>query len=485
MSDRPNIVFLLADDLGWRDLACYGSTFYETPNLDRLAREGMTFTDAYAACPVCSPTRASLLTGQYPAQVGVTNYIDFKGNTHPSRGKLIDAPYLHHIPTTHTTYAKALRDRGGYQTWHVGKWHCGGESSLPQDHGFEVNIGGCEWGAPGQQGYFSPWGMPDPELQKANEQLEPGRYLDDYLTDRAVDLIENRDTDRPFLLNMWYYLVHTPIQAPEHLIKKYEEKAKRLKLDQIDPMVEGDFHPTERKKDIRTQYRIIQSNPVYAAMVELMDQCIGRVMDAVERAGEEDNTLFIFTSDNGGLSTSESSPTCNLPLQMGKGWMYDGGTREPWIVKYPGVVEPGTSCHSPLTSPDLFPTLLDIAGLDLMPEQHSDGVSLTPLLHGDQDFDRGPVYWHFPHYGNQGGTPTAAVREGKWKLIEWYEDDHLELYNMHDDIGETRDLTDQHPDVVADLHAKLKAWRDRMGARYPEPNPDYQPSNAPEADPCV
>ncbi|MFW6336919.1 MAG: sulfatase [Phycisphaeraceae bacterium] len=484
MPDRPNILFLLADDLGWRDLSCYGSTFYETPNLDRLAEQSCTFTDAYAACPVCSPTRASLLTGRYPAQVGVTDYIDWSGKNHPRKGKVIDAPYLDHVPDKYTTYAQALRDRGGYQTWHIGKWHCGGEGSLPHQRGFDVNVGGCEWGMPGG-GFFAPWKVPDPELQKANQHVPEGTFLDEYLADRAVELIKNRDTARPFLMNFWFYLVHTPIQAPRHLIEKYEAKAKRMKLDQIDPYVEGETISAEHMQDKPVVRRMIQSHPVYAAMVEMMDICVGRILDALEEAGEADNTMGIFSSDNGGLSTKEGSPTCNLPLSEGKGWMYDGGTREPYLVKLPGVTRPGSTSHATITSPDLFPTLLEAAGLDPMPEDHADGVSMMPALRGDADFDRGSIFWHYPHYGNQGGTPSCAVRRGPWKLIRFFEDDRCELYHLDDDISESRDLTAEQPARVEELKKELAAWQDRMGARFPEVNPDYVEPTHPAADPRV
>jgi len=483
-SSAPNIVFILADDLGWRDLSCYGSSFYETPHLDRLAREGMSFTDAYAACPVCSPTRASLLTGQYPARVGVTDYIDWAHQAHPRKGKLIDAPYIDHVPSHHTTYAAALRDQAGYQTWHLGKWHCGAEGSLPQDHGFEVNVGGCEWGMP-QGGFFAPWRVPDPELQKANEEVEEGTFLDEYLAARATSLIRDRDPDRPFLLNFWSYAVHTPIQAPAELVEKYEAKAKRLKLDQLDPLVVGETNSAEHMRNRPAQRRMFQSHPTYAAMVETLDRCVGRLLGALEEAGVAENTIVIFTSDNGGLSTAEGSPTCNLPLSEGKGWMYEGGTREPYIVRLPGVTEPGAACREPITSPDLFPTLLELAGVDPMPEQHRDGKSFIPALRGDANFERGPVFWHYPHYGNQGGTPAAAVRRGEWKLIRFFEDDHHELYHLGNDLSETRDRSRDEAELAADLRAELDAWAQACEARYPAVNPDYRHPTDPEAAPTV
>ena len=462
---RPNILFILIDDLGWRDLRCTGSSFYETPNLDRLAGEGMLFTDAYAACPVCSPTRASLLTGKYPARVGITDWIDWSGRWHPCHGRLIEAPYTKGLPDSEVTLGAALRE-GGYRTWHVGKWHLGAVGHYPTEHGFDVNVGGCDLGCP-HRGYFSPWGIP------ALEDAPAGTYLTDHITDAAVNLIRGHDGARPFFLNLWHYAVHTPIQAPRELVAKYEAKAKALGLDKVQAIVEGEHFPMLRKASQRVQRRLLQSDPVYAAMVENLDWNIGRVLQALAEIGQAENTLVIFTSDNGGLATAEGSPTCNLPLHEGKGWMYEGGTREPYLVRWPGRVRPGTVCASPITSPDLYPTVLEAAGLPLRPQQHADGVSFLPLLDGDKDFDRGPLFWHYPHYGNQGGTPGSSVRHGDWKLIEFFEDGRLELYDLRTDVSEVRNVAAAHPEVVRDLQARLAAWRRDVGAKFPQPNPDW------------
>jgi arylsulfatase A-like enzyme len=465
---KPNIVFILIDDLGWRDLSCYGSTFYETPNLDRLAREGLHFTDAYASCPVCSPTRASILTGKYPATVGVTDWIDWGNWVHPAKGRVIDVPYLKQLPLSEYSLAKALRDNG-YATWHVGKWHLGGKGFLPQDHGFEVNVGGCEWGSPGRQGYFSPWGIPG--LNDAD--VPKGTDLTDYLTDRAIELIRNSD-GRPFFLNLWHYTVHTPIQAKEEKVRKYQAKAKALGLDALKAIEEGECFPCEHKKHLRVQRRLLQSDPVYAAMIETLDENVGRVLAAVEEAGQTQNTVVIFTSDNGGLSTAEGSPTTNAPLSEGKGWMYEGGTREPLIVKWPGVTEPGTVCTTPVTSTDFYPTFLEMAGLDPIPEQHCDGVSLVPLLKGGGELPREAIFWHYPHYGNQGGTPGSSARMGDDKLIEFFEDGRLELYDLRHDIGERHNLAAQEPELRDRMRDALAAWRESVEAKIPEPNPRWQ-----------
>jgi len=457
---QPNILFILIDDLGWKDLGCYGSEFYETPNLDRLASEGMSFTDAYAACPVCSPTRASIMSGKYPARVGVTNFIAGEGS-----GKLLSAPYTKYLPLREKSLAAALRD-GGYHTWHVGKWHLGDERYWPDKHGFEVNIGGCHMGMPAH-GYFSPWHIPT--LPDGPE----GYYLTDRLTDEAVNLIRNNDGG-PFFLNMWYYSVHIPIQAKQHHIDRFTQKAKDMGLDKVRAFEEGELFPCLHKKDQHVVRRLVQSDPAYAAMIWSLDENIGRLLAALEETGQADNTLVIFTSDNGGLATAEGSPTCNAPLAEGKGWMYDGGTREPLIVRWPGHIEPGSRCNEPVTSPDFYPTLLEAAGLDLLPEQHCDGVSIMPLLTGRGTPNHRAIYWHYPHYSNQGGKPGCSVRMGDYKLIEFFEDNHLELYNLREDIGEDRNLAADQPDRAREMQGMLARWLSQVGARIPQPNPNYR-----------
>ncbi len=464
---QPNFLFILIDDLGWRDLTCYGSPFYETPNLDRLAAQGRLFTDAYASCPVCSPTRASLLTGRYPARIGLTDWIDFGGRIHPARGKLVDVPYVRHLPLTEITSASLLR-RHGYSTWHVGKWHLGFEDTYPEKHGFDVNVAGSYLGSLGRGGYFSPYGIPN------LESGPPGEYMTDRLTDEAIALIRQRG-DKPFFLNMCYYTVHTPIEAKEEKIEKYRTKARELGLDQQVALVEGEYFPMEHKKHQRITRRILQSDPVYAAMVDSMDENVGRLLDTLETEGIAEDTLVIFTSDNGGLSSAEGAPTCNAPLAEGKGWMYEGGTRAPLIAHWPGRITPGTTCAAPICSIDLFPTFMALAGIDAS-HVAVDGVDLTPLLDGDDVLARDALYWHYPHYGNQGGTPGSSVRHGDYKLIEFYEDDQLELYNLAEDIGETRNLAADEPELVRELHERLLAWRTRVAARLPEPNPDWVPA---------
>ena len=382
---RPNFVFFLADDLGWRDAGCYGSTFYQTPNIDRLARQGMRFTEAYAACPVCSPTRASIMTGKYPARLGTTNYFGAPQPDavarHWTRNKpLLPAPFLEHLSLEETTIAKALR-QAGYATYFAGKWHLGGKGYWPEDHDFDVNIGGCQAGAPAS--YFSPYG--NPKLADGPK----GEHLDDRMAAESVKFLEHVGK-RPFLLYHAFYSVHIPLQAKRNLVAKYEAKRKHVRHD--GPL----FRPEGEH-----QARQIQEHPVYAAMIETMDHSLGRILDALDRLGLAENTIVFFMSDNGGLSTAEGAPTSNLPLRAGKGWLYEGGIREPMIVKWPGVVEPASVSDVPVISTDFYPTMLEMAGLPLRPRQHVDGASLVPLLRRTASL---------PPRACIGTTPTIATR---------------------------------------------------------------------------
>lgn len=468
---QPNILFILVDDLGWRDTGFYGSSFYETPNIDKLCSESLTFTDAYAACPVCSPTRASILTGKYPATVGVTNYIDWKSGNHPAKGKLVDVSYFRELPLTERSLARSLRNHG-YATWHVGKWHLGDKPCYPEHHGFELNIGGCAQGTPGKNGHFSPWNIES----LRDVDVPPGTYLSDYLTDKAIELLRSHASEeRPFFLNLWYYAVHAPVQGKPEKVEKYKQKAHRLGLDKEDPFETGNFYPAEHLKDKRIRRRKFQSDPSFAAMVETLDDNVGRVLTTLDELQLSDNTLVIFTSDNGGLNSANVSPTSNAPLSEGKGWMYEGGVREPLAVRWPGTVEPGRKTDALITSPDFYPTLLDVAGIPQMPDQHCDGESFYPLLCGESWQRSAPLFWHYPHYGNAGSTPGCSIRKGDWKLLEFFEDEHVELYNLRDDIGETNDRSADEPGIASDLVAELHAWQKRVLARKPTANPDYVP----------
>lgn len=455
---KPNIVFFLVDDLGQRDLGCYGSTFYETPNIDKLAKEGAKFTSAYASCPVCSPTRASLLTGQYPQRTGVTDYIGAPQPAQWQRNtKLLPAPYSDRLAHRKMTFAEMLK-MTGYATFFAGKWHLGPEGWFPEDQGFDINMGGLDRGGPyGGNKYFSPYG--NPRLPDGPE----GEHLPDRLARETAKFI-GANKEKPFIAYFSFYSVHTPLMAREDLKKKYHEKKKRLGLEAK--------WGRESERDVR----LVQEHAVYAGMVEAMDQAVGTVLAALDEHGLRENTIVIFTSDNGGLSTSEGWPTSNAPLRGGKGWLYEGGIREPLIVRWPGLTKPGTEIDTPVTSPDFFPTFMELAGATVPVGQPLDGVSLVSLLKtGAGEADR-PIFWHYPHYGNQGGAPGGAVRHGDWKLIEWYEYGRRELFNLREDLSEERDLASQKPEKVAELAAKLDTWRKETGALMPEPNPKYDPA---------
>lgn len=454
---RPNIVIFLADDLGQRDLGCYGSTFHETPHLDRLAKEGARFTQAYAACPVCSPTRASLLTGQWPQRTGITDYIG--APTTPAQWKrntrLLPAPYADRLALDAPTLAKSLK-AAGYATFFAGKWHLGPEGWWPENQGFDINLGGIDRGGPyGGNKYFSPYG--NPRLSDG----PPGEHLDERLG-RELGNFAAQVGKRPFFAYLPFYSVHTPLMTHDELKRKYEEKRTRLGLTAT--------WGREGPRDVR----LVQEHAVYAGMVETMDRVVGSVLTKLDELGLRDNTLVIFTSDNGGLSTSEGWPTSNLPLRGGKGWMYEGGIREPLIIRWPAQVPAGQVIDTPVSTPDHFPTALAAAGLQPVAGQILDGVDLLPILRGGALPERA-LYWHYPHYGNQGGAPAAAIRRGAWKLIHWYEDDRSELFEVAQDPGETRDLASEQPQRVTALLSELRAWQQSVGAKLPTRNPGYDP----------
>lgn len=454
---RPNIVFFLVDDLGQRDLACYGSTFYETPHLDRLAKQGARFTDAYAACPVCSPTRAAVQTGRWPQRTGITDYIGapLKPELWKRNTRLLPAAYNDRLAHEEVTLAEMLK-AAGYATFFAGKWHLGPEGWWPENQGYEHNLGGVDRGGPyGRGKYFVPYD--NPRLPDG----PPGEHLPDRLATETVKFIES-NKDRPFFAFFSFYSVHTPLQSRPDLEKKYEQKRSRLGLQ-----------PAWGKEDTR-EVRLVQEHAVYGGMVAAMDQAVGKVLTRLDELGLADNTLVIFTSDNGGLSTSEGSPTSNLPFRGGKGWLYEGGIREPLIVRWPAVVKAGQEIRTPVCSPDFFATALEVAG-GKAGSQTLDGASLLPVFQGAALPERA-LCWHYPHYGNQGGAPGAAIRQGDWKLIEWYEDGKKELFNLAADPGEQKDLSAENGAKVAELAVKLEAWRKDVGAVMPAPNPAYDPN---------
>ncbi len=453
-----NVVFILVDDLGYMDVGAFNpDSFYETPNIDGFAASGMRLTDAYAAASVCSPTRASILTGQYPQRIGITDYIgasqppDWGRNT-----RLLPAPYSEQLELEVPTLAEMLRERG-YATFFAGKWHLGSEPFWPERQGFDHNLGGITRGGPyGGDRYFSPYG--NPRLPDG----PPGEHLPARLAQETVAFIE-ANRARPFLAYLSFYSVHTPLMARPDLEAKYEEKRSRLGLE------------AEWGQEGFRRVRQVQEHAVYGAMVEAMDEAVGAVLDALERLELEGRTIVIFTSDNGGLSTSEGHPTSNLPLRGGKGWSFEGGIREPTIVRVPGVTAAGSTSGAVVTSPDWVPTILDVAGFTVPDGATFDGLSIAPALSGETR-DRGPIFWHYPHYGNQGGFPSGAVRDGAWKLIENYEDGSFLLFNLRDDVGEKNDLSGEYPDRVRAMSNMLAAWRLEVGATMPTVNESYDPA---------
>jgi arylsulfatase A-like enzyme len=456
-----NFVFFLVDDLGWTDLSCYGSTFYETPHIDGLAASGVRFTSAYAACPVCSPTRASILTGKFPARLRTTDYFgapqpDAVPERWKRRKRLLPSSYVDHLPLEEVTLAEALKE-AGYATFFGGKWHLGGEGFYPEDQGFDINRGGWERGGPyGGNKYFSPYG--NPRLSDGPE----GEHLPDRLAEETCRFME-QNRDRPFLAYLSFYSVHTPLIARPDLEKKYQDKAERLGITEETWGEEG-----ERK------VRLVQNHAVYAGMVEAMDQAVGKVLDKLGELGLERETVVFLMSDNGGLSTSEGHPTSNLPLRAGKGWLYEGGIREPLLVRWPGMVEQGRVCDEAVVSTDFYPTILEMAGLPPRPGQHLDGVSLVPLLRDGSGIPERPIYWHYPHYGNQGGTPGSVLRLGGLKLIRFYEDDRLELYDIPQDLGEEHNLAAESPEKAAAMKRMLESWLSEIDAGRPLPNPAFR-----------
>ena len=455
------MVFFFIDDLGWADLACYGSEFHETPNLDRLAERGMRFTDAYAACPVCSPTRASVMTGKYPARLGITDWI----GASQKRNALVTPPNGSFLPADEVTLGEAMK-AGGYQTAYFGKWHLGAKDEHhPEKQGFDYHRGVNRAGAPGS--YFYPFsrknarkgGSAVPDFERAKQ----GDYLTDLIADEAVKFVE-MNKDRPFFAFVAHYSIHTPIQAkPVHVTKYQDKLAARDRLD----------GPEFRDEKGYGRTRMRQDNPALAGMVESVDASVGRMLDKLDGLGLTDKTVILFTSDNGGLSTLQGNrvgPGCTLPLRGGKGWMYEGGIRVPLIVSWPGVTKAGSTCAVPVVSTDFYPTVLEMVGLPARPKQHLDGVSIAGLLKGGKQLAREAIFWHYPHYHGSGNRPTSGMRKGDFKLVRWYESGDEELFSLKDDLGEAKDLAAENVEKRRELAGELDAWLKGVGARMAVPN---------------
>lgn len=505
---KLNVVFILADDLGWSDLDCYGSRFYETPRIDQLAKEGVRFTNAYAACHVCSPTRASILSGQYPARTGLTDWLSGRKNFPFQKLRNVDP--VQHLPYGRNTTFPAVMQANGYKTAIFGKWHLGEDSASCERQGFDLHIpSGWLKGWPAR-GYFSPYGMPGLE-----DGLE-GEYLTDRLTDEAINFM-SENKDRPFLLYLSHYAVHDPIQGRPDLVDKYEQKLKQMPSPEGPPYIlEGnpdDENPLSEKElnkllqqkpyegfsvlpNRTVKIKQHQDNVQFAAMIESLDESVGRVLDKLKELGLEENTIVIFFSDNGGMSAANfGNPkrviqpdvldkffsTSNLPLRGAKGWLYEGGVRVPMIVKWPREGKKDMVNDVPVISTDFFPTILDM--LDLSADQHiSDGKSLVQLLKKQEkkqkEISDRAIYWHFPHYSNHGmQSPGGAVRYGDYKLLEYFENNTVQLFNLSVDPEEQNDLSRQQPEKADELKAMLHQWRKAIGAQMMGPNPSYVPVN--------
>lgn len=438
---KPNIVLFFIDDLGWADVGFMGSDFYETPHIDRLAANSTVFTDAYANGPNCAPSRACLMSGKYTPRHGIYTVGDpRRGNA--SFRKLEPSENETVLDDALVTIAEALKSNG-YVTATMGKWHLGED---PTTQGFDVNIAGREWGSPNGGGYLSPYRYPN--LQ----QSAPGEYLTDRLTDEACNFIDHH-RDQPFFLYLSHYAVHTPIQAKEALVAQYQAK------------------PAGKH----------QQNAKYAAMIHSVDESVGRVLQSLRDAQLSEQTIVLFYSDNGGFGGA----TSNHPLRGAKGMLYEGGIRTPFLCRWPGVTKPGTKCAQPILGIDLYPTFLEMTGTAAPPDYQLDGMSLVPLLQDPAaSLPREAIYWHFPCYlqgtgDPQGGpfrtTPAGAIRLGDWKLIEWFETGHRELYHLREDIGEKNNLIDQQPEVAARLYENMRSWRKEVNAPVPsKPNPLYR-----------
>jgi arylsulfatase A len=433
--DLPNIVVIMADDLGWKDLHCYGNKLVDTVNLDRLAEQGMRFTHGYAASPVCTPTRAAMMTGMSPARLAITNHAPGNGENFSLPGTgLQEAQWNTFLGLQHVTIAQRLQD-AGYATGFVGKWHLShrkGEDTngklelqlRPEHQGFDINVGGGSNGGP--PSYFSPYRIP------ALKDGPTGEYLPERLADECITFVK-KNKGKPFFLAWWDYSVHYPFQAPEELIEKYKKK--------VGPGI---------------------ANPTYAAMIEGMDLAIGRFLTALDAEGVAENTLVIFTSDNGAFQADIS------PLRGEKGYLYEGGIRVPWIVRWPGHVKSGSTCATPIISTDTFPTLLEVAGLEADADKPLDGVSIVPLLEQTGELGRDSIYFHYPNYAfHKQNRLGSAIREGQHKLILHYDDGSVELYNLNADIGEEKNLASEQPELAGRLRKKLDEWLLETGAKLP------------------
>ncbi len=469
---RPNVIVILADDLGWADLTCYGSTFYETPNLDKLAAQGVRFTNGYAACPVCSPSRASLMTGKYPIKTDVTDWIKGRhadGKAKPYE-KLLSQPFNYFLPPEETTIAEVAL-KNNYKTFFAGKWHLGDEAQYaPEAQGFQTNVGGTGKGSPiGYKndtvgGFFTPYN--NPRLKDG----PPGEHLTDRLTTECLNFLDKNGKE-PFFLMYSLYAVHNPLQAPAPLIKKYEAKRNALALTDSKRFRRDEAWMTPEKG---WRQRMVQDHAVYAAMIENMDSNVGRILQKLAELGLDDNTIVVFTSDNGGLSTAEGSPTVNGALRAGKGWLYEGGIKVPTIVKWPAKIKAGQVSDIPVSTIDFFPTLEKAMHPTAVSSKSIDGVNILDLLANEKKSRQRTLFWHYPHYSNQGGKPGSALVKGRYKLIVNYEDNSIELYDLKTDVGEKNNLATSQKALAKRYKKTLDKWLADNRAKFPVPNPSFK-----------
>ncbi len=467
--EKPNVVVILVDDMGWKDCGCYGSTFYETPHIDSLAATGVRFTQAYSASGVCSPTRASILTGKTPARLHLTEWIG--PDEWHIKGELATPAFRQQLDHSETTLAEALKTNG-YTTFFTGKWHLGSEPFYPEHHGFDKNIGGNSAGAP--PSYFYPYrrenweGTGWPREIAGLEEGSPGEYLTDRLTREAEQFLDTIG-NRPFLLYLSHYAIHKPLQAKAADSTYFARKAASLNPT-------GKRYKKEPRGGLTRQY---QDHPVNAAMIKSVDQSVGQILAKLNQKELTRNTIVIFTSDNGPVTTSTITEfggrvdrynLCSsvLPLRAGKGWYYEGGIRVPLIIRWPGHTPSDSIITEPAISYDLYPTILTMCGIDPMPRQHLDGLDLSPILTGDTSLTARTLYWHYPHYHTLGQTPASAIRKGDYKLIWWYEEEEAELYDLSVDVSEKRNLADSLPAITRSLHNQLFNYLGEVDAGYPE-----------------
>ncbi|WP_248722456.1 sulfatase [Seonamhaeicola sp. ML3] len=453
---KPNVLFILVDDLGYHDLGVTGSTFYETPHVDNLANESVMFTNGYAASRVCSPSRASIMTGKFTARHGITDWIGAKAgedwrkrNRHD---KMLPANYVMQLPKQDITIAEAFKEHG-YKTFFAGKWHLGDKGSYPEDHGFDINKGGFHRGGPAG-GFFAPWSNPKLKNKQKGENLTMR------LANETADFI-SKHKDSTFFAFLSFYAVHAPIQTTQGKWAKYRKKADSMGIAESGYEMERVL-----------PFRRVQDNPVYGGLVESMDDAVGVVLKALKDNGVDDNTIVVFTSDNGGVASGDHYATSNLPLRGGKGYQWEGGIKEPFFIKVPWLKSIKSS-EVPVVSTDFYPTLLDLADLPLKQEQHVDGVSLKPLLEGNQtNIDR-PLFWHYPHYGNQGGEPSSIIQKDGFKLIHYWEDGREELFKLPSEEKDTQNVIEQHPEIAKNLSNELSAWLKEVNAEYPLTDPEF------------